>query len=112
MVGLSLRGKTEETWKTTLIKWSKGRSSIFDSNSLLLNNLKTSLDALDEEKGMETLKEGFLDLGSFPEDQRISSPVLLDMWVESYDLDEQGIETYSNLLELSTRNLLNFVPTR
>lgn len=112
VVGLSLRGKPEETWKITLNKWSKGRSSIFDSNSLLLNNLKTSLDALDEEKGMETVKEGFLDLGSFPEDQRISSTVLLDMWVESYDLDEQGMETYTNLIELSTRNLLNVVSKR
>ncbi|XP_074323288.1 putative disease resistance protein At5g66900 isoform X2 [Apium graveolens] len=111
VVGLSHGGKPEATWKTTLDKWSKGQSSIFDLSSVLLKSLKTSLDALCE-KDMETVKEGFLDLGCFPKNQRISSTILLDMWVELYELDEDGMYTYNNLLELSYRNLLNVVATR
>lgn len=112
VVGLSLGDKHEVFWKTTLDKWSKGESNILDTNSELLQKLKTSLDALDEEEDMEVVKECFLDLGSFPEDQKIPATALMDMWVELYDLDEEDMYTYKNLLELSTRNLLNLVPMR
>ncbi|KAK2973599.1 hypothetical protein RJ640_003121 [Escallonia rubra] len=102
-----------------LEKWSEGRS-IFDSNSDLLACLQASLDALDDRaivaayqrKDMAIVKECFLDLGSFPENQRIPATVLMDMWVELYDLDEEGMYTLANLLELSARNLVNLVPDR
>ncbi|KAI7729326.1 hypothetical protein M8C21_018546 [Ambrosia artemisiifolia] len=58
------------------------------------------------------VKECFLDLGSFPEDERISATVLMDMWVELYNLDDEGISTSENLLELSLRNLINLASVR
>ncbi|KAK3007838.1 hypothetical protein RJ639_014340 [Escallonia herrerae] len=115
VVGRALCGQHE----VILEKWSEGRS-IFDSNSDLLACLQASLDALDDRaivaayqrKDMAIVKECFLDLGAFPENQRIPATVLMDMWVELYDLDEEGMYTLANLLELSARNLVNLVPDR
>ncbi|KAA8547231.1 hypothetical protein F0562_003905 [Nyssa sinensis] len=103
VVGGSLRGQPEVVWRRTMKQWSEGQS-IFDSNSELLKRLQTSLDALDEK-----IKECYLDLGSFPEDQRIPVTALMDLWVELYNLDEDGMHALANLHELSTRNLANLV---
>lgn len=112
VVGLSLRGQPYWTWKETLNKWSKGQSDIFDANSELLARLTTSLDALDENLNLARAKECFLDLGSFPEDQRIPAASLMDMWVELYRFDEDGISTLANLSILADRNLIRFEPKR
>ncbi|KAK2965501.1 hypothetical protein RJ640_000349, partial [Escallonia rubra] len=104
MVGQSLCGRPEVTWRITLDKWSKGQS-ILDSSSDLLNKLQTSVDALDEIKEKPDLKNCCLDLGSFPEDERIPAIALHDMWVELYNLDEEDMYTYEYLDELSMRNL-------
>lgn len=113
LVGLSLKGQPYWTWKQTLNKWSTGQSNIFDDNSeLLLARLTTSLDALDEDKSLATAKECFLDLASFPEDQRIPAAALMDMWVELYRFDEDGISTLANLSILADRNLVRFEPKR
>ncbi len=53
-----------------------------------------------------------MDLGSFPEDQRIPVPALIDMWAELYEPDEDCINAIANLHELTTRNLANLVRTR
>ncbi|CAK9166439.1 unnamed protein product [Ilex paraguariensis] len=108
VVARSLCNKPEVKWKSTLRKWSGGQS-IFGSNSDLLKRLQTSLDALEE---MPIVKECFLDLGSFPEDQRIPASTLMDMWVEMYDFYEDGSDTFEYLDELSTRNLANLILTR
>ncbi|KAM0067617.1 putative powdery mildew resistance protein, RPW8 [Helianthus debilis subsp. tardiflorus] len=108
VVGASLCGQPVLKWKTTLKKRSES-GSILESNSGMLLSLKSSVDALDE---LPIVKECFLDLGSFPEDKRISAMVLIDMWVELYNLDDEGMYTSENLLELSLRNLINLVPIR
>ncbi|XP_059623782.1 probable disease resistance protein At5g66900 [Cornus florida] len=108
VVGGSLCGRPEVIWKRTLEQWSKGQS-IFDSNSDLLIRLQTSIDALDEKTDV---KECFLDLGLFPEDQRIPAMALIDMWVELYNLDEDGTYALANIHELASRNLVNLVFTR
>ncbi|KAK3001869.1 hypothetical protein RJ639_021416 [Escallonia herrerae] len=110
VVAQSLRGQPEVTWRITLDEWSKGQS-IIDSSIDLLNKLKTSVVALDEVKKKPDLKNCYLDLGSFPEDQRIPAIALHDMWVELYNLDEENMYTYANLVELAMRNLVNLVPT-
>ncbi|CAI9283004.1 unnamed protein product [Lactuca saligna] len=46
------------------------------------------------------------------EDEKITASALMDMWVESYNLDDEGMYTSEYLLELSSRNLLNLVVTR
>lgn len=112
VIGISLSDKHEVFWKTTLVNWSLRQSTIFGSENEMLEKLKTSLDALDEENDMKIVKNCFLDLGSFPEDQKIPAAALMDMWAELYNLDVEDMSTYSNLLELSARNLLNLVPAR
>ena len=53
-----------------------------------------------------------MDLGSFYAEQRISAVILIDMWVELYELDEDGIHVIANLQELTIRNLANLEMTR
>ncbi|RXH75276.1 hypothetical protein DVH24_029997 [Malus domestica] len=108
LVGRSLRGQPIEIWHKRVVEWCKG-SSILDSDRDLLACLQSSLDALDKEKAI--IKECFLDLGSFPEDQRIAAAALIDMWAELYGLDEE-ILTIANLHELTARSLATLVVTR
>ncbi|RVW57603.1 putative disease resistance protein [Vitis vinifera] len=84
--------------------------SIVNSEDELRNCLQSSLDALDDKDIM--LKECFMDLGSFPEDQKIPATALIDMWAELHKLDKDGIYAISNLHKLCSRNLLNLVVTR
>ncbi|KAK1433029.1 hypothetical protein QVD17_09933 [Tagetes erecta] len=105
VIGASLRGQSEVKWRTMLKKWSEGQS-IFHSNSQLLLSLRASVDALEH---LPIVRDCFLDLGSFPEDEKIAASALMDMWVELYDLDKEGMYTIECLLELSSRNLLNLV---
>ena len=58
------------------------------------------------------MKECFMDLGSFPEGQRIAVPALIDMWTELHELDEHGNDAIDNLHELTTRNLATLARTR
>ncbi|KAJ9669980.1 hypothetical protein PVL29_026510 [Vitis rotundifolia] len=109
VVGRSLHGQPVEIWRSTLMKLSEGQS-IVNSEDELRNCLQSSLDALDDEDIM--LKECFMDLGSFPEDQKIPATALIDMWAELHKLDKDGIYSISNLHKLCSRNLLNLVVTR
>ena len=53
-----------------------------------------------------------MDLGSFPEGQRIAVPALIDMWAKLHELDEHGNDAIDNLHELTTRNLATLARTR
>ncbi|KAI3500512.1 hypothetical protein L1887_36334 [Cichorium endivia] len=108
VIGASLCGQNVVKWRTTFKKWSEGQS-IFQSNSRLLLSLQASFEALED---LPILKECFLDLGSFPEDEKIAASAFVDMWIELYNLDEEGMYTTEYLLELSSRNLLNLLLTR
>ncbi|KAM0039708.1 putative powdery mildew resistance protein, RPW8 [Helianthus debilis subsp. tardiflorus] len=108
VIGASLRGQGVLKWRTTLQKWSEGQS-IFYSNSQILLSLRASVDALED---LPIARDCFLDLGAFPEDEKISASALMDMWVELYNLDKEGMYTSEYLLELSSRNLLNLIPSR
>eukprot|EP00261_Vitis_vinifera_P035366 XP_019076609.1 PREDICTED: probable disease resistance protein At5g66890 isoform X3 [Vitis vinifera] len=109
VVGRSLHEQPVEIWRSTLMKLSEGES-IVNSEDELRNCLQSSLDALDDKDIM--LKECFMDLGSFPEDQKIPATALIDMWAELHKLDKGGIYAISNLHKLCFRNLLNLVVTR
>ena len=87
-------------------EWDQG-VSIFISGTELLLCLQSSLDALDEE-----VKECYLDLGSFPEDQRIPITALIDMWMELYECVENGLSALTKLHKLSNRNLVNLFIAR
>ncbi|KAE8668297.1 hypothetical protein F3Y22_tig00112343pilonHSYRG00104 [Hibiscus syriacus] len=53
------------------------------------------------------IKDCYQDFGSFPEDHQIPAAVLIDMWAELYELDED--DAIINLNKLSDRNLINLV---
>ncbi|KAK6128920.1 hypothetical protein DH2020_037359 [Rehmannia glutinosa] len=104
VVGRSLYRQREVTWRSRISKWSNGES-IFTSSNDLLCCLKLSLEALDER-----MRECYLDLGSFSEDQKIPVVALLDMWVELYNLDEEN--ALACLYELFNRNLVDLTRDR
>ncbi|CAI8588808.1 unnamed protein product [Vicia faba] len=83
--------------------------SILELNSTnLLCFLQQSLDILED----INQKECFMDMGLFPEDQRIPVTILIDMWAELYDLDEDGTKAMAIIHDLITRNLINVIATR
>ncbi|KAJ4952292.1 hypothetical protein NE237_029124 [Protea cynaroides] len=100
VIGNSLRWQPVKVWQNTERMLSN--CSIFESQSDLLRCLASSLNYLNKK-----VQECFMDLGSFPEDERIPASSLIDIWVELYDIDE--LDAYINLLELSTRNLVNLI---
>ncbi|KAL5557111.1 hypothetical protein UlMin_039347 [Ulmus minor] len=65
--------------------WSTG-SSILNNETELLDRLESSLDFLDGNNNI--IKECFLDLGAFPEDEMITAAALIDIWTELHDPDE------------------------
>lgn len=86
--------------------------SILESGDTdLLRRLQQSLDIL-EDKFKINEKECFMDLGLFPEDQRIPVTALIDMWAELYNLDEDGRNAMTIVHDLTSRNLINFIVTR
>ncbi|KAG6729346.1 hypothetical protein I3842_01G023800 [Carya illinoinensis] len=114
VIGSYLRGESAATWENRMQNWTSG-DSILDSvpEDHLLKCLQSSLEFSDKKvkpKYEVIMKECFMDIGSFPEDQRIRVASLIDMWEELYELDEVG--TIANLLEISSRNLANLVVTR
>ncbi|KAJ6916187.1 hypothetical protein NC652_018777 [Populus alba x Populus x berolinensis] len=105
VVGKSLCRKSAAEWRKRLGECSKPASILSDNE--ILNCLQSSVEALDDNVAA---KECFMDLGSFPEDQRIPAATLIDMWAELYNLDEDN--AIANLHELSDRNLIEVVVTR
>ena len=87
--------------------WSDGQFFFNSDTEKLLDHLQKSLEF---PKDKITIKECFMDLGSFPEDQRIPVAALIDMWAELYELDEDG--AIANLHELTTLNLASLVMSR
>ena len=111
VIGRSLCGKPEAVWRGRIMEWSNNGHSFLASStsSDLLVCLQRSLDFKDDEI---IIKKCFLDLGSFPEDQRIPVAALIDIWSELHKLDEDGIHAIANLHEIAIRNLANLVVTR
>ncbi|KAJ6990169.1 disease resistance protein [Populus alba x Populus x berolinensis] len=80
-------------WRKRLRECSK--HEILSDNEIL-DCLQSSVEAFNDDV---VAKECFMDLGSFPEDQRIPATTLIDMWAELYNLDEDN--AIANLHELS-----------
>ncbi|KAI9089086.1 hypothetical protein K1719_029365 [Acacia pycnantha] len=105
-IGRSLCGQDSVVWQSRATKLSKGRP-IFESNEDLLAFLQKSFDVLDTKS---VIKECFLDLGLFPEDQKIPAASLVDMWVELHG--EYDINAMEKIYELATRNMVDIVVSR
>ncbi|KAK4262257.1 hypothetical protein QN277_027839 [Acacia crassicarpa] len=102
-IGRSLCGQNSVLWQSRATELSKGRP-IFESNEDLLAFLQKSFDVLDTKS---VIKERFLDLGLFPEDQKIPAASLVDMWVELHGEDD--INAMKKIYELATRNMVDIV---
>eukprot|EP00253_Pinus_taeda_P026416 PITA_26416 len=100
VIGSSLHGQPHPAWESTKNKLLTAESISDFNREGLLRCLETSIDVLDEEA-----RECFLDLGSFPEDKKISVDALLDIWV--YVRKIKWNDAFLILLELASRNLLN-----
>ncbi|OIS97841.1 PREDICTED: probable disease resistance protein At5g66900 [Nicotiana attenuata] len=115
VVGRSLCGQPELIWFNRVMLQSK-RQILFPTENDLLRTLRASIDALDEidlySSEATTLRDCYLDLGSFPEDHRIHASALLDMWVERYNLDEDGMKAMAIFFQLSSENLVNLALAR
>nr|XP_023879399.1 probable disease resistance protein At5g66900 [Quercus suber] len=91
-----------------IVKGCGGFHWLLNSDTELLGQLQKRLEFQDD----KVIKDCFMDLGSFPEDQRIYAAALINMWAKLYELDEDGIHAIANLQELTTRNLANLVMAR
>ncbi|KAL0014236.1 hypothetical protein SO802_001305 [Lithocarpus litseifolius] len=108
VIGGSLCGQPVEVWQSKVMGWSEGHS-IFDSDNEVLACLQKCLDFSADKI---ILKEYFMDLGSFPEDQRIPATALIDIWTELHEPSKNDVHAIANLHELNSRNLASLVMKR
>nr|XP_023894780.1 probable disease resistance protein At5g66900 [Quercus suber] len=108
VIGGSLCGQPVEVWQSKVMGWSEGHS-IFDSDNEVLTRLQKCLDFSADKI---ILKEYFMDLGSFPEDQRIPATALIDIWTELHEPSKNDVHAIANLHELNSRNLASLVMKR
>ncbi|KAI7727931.1 hypothetical protein M8C21_026222 [Ambrosia artemisiifolia] len=102
VIGASLRDQPEKYWSGAKKRLSRAQPINDSHETELLNRMRLSIDYLSEK-----VKSCFLDLGSFPEDKKIPLDVLINVWTELHDIDEE--EGYAILDELSSKNLLTLV---
>lgn len=108
VIGGMLNGAPLASWETMSNELSTGKQSIWNLNEFMELLLEKSLDMLDEPE----IKQCYLDLGLFPEDQRIAATTLMDMWVHLYNHDKEGSATFDKLFRLSNKNLATLLPIR
>ncbi|CAN7127929.1 unnamed protein product [Brassica rapa subsp. narinosa] len=106
VLGVSLKDKRLYDWKCQVESWSE-KETILDG---VLHRLQPSFTALKPH-----LKECFMDMGSFLEDQKIRASVLIDIWVELYygkgtTSDDISMAYMKYLVDLASQNLLNLIP--
>lgn len=102
VIGASLRGQPQLFWISARNRLSRGEP-IGESHEInLLKRMETSISYLPEK-----VRECFLDLACFPEDKKIPLDVLINIWVEIHDIDEE--EAFAVLIELSEKNLITMV---
>ncbi|PWA80280.1 NB-ARC domains-containing protein [Artemisia annua] len=109
VIGGSLKGKPVTRWQKWFSELSKRKQSVWSLHEHILHCLEKTLHQFKDEP---KIKECYMDLGSFPEDQKIAATALMDMWVQLYEHDEEGLTTQDILSELSNRNLATLLPVR
>ncbi|KAL8474746.1 hypothetical protein ACS0TY_031255 [Phlomoides rotata] len=102
VIGASLKGQSEMFWTSAKNRLSRSQSLGESHEVQLLERMKLSVDYLSAVE-----RECFLDLGAFPEDKRIPLDILINMWMELHDIDEN--DAFAILVQLSDKNLLTLV---
>ncbi|KZV45204.1 putative disease resistance protein [Dorcoceras hygrometricum] len=102
VIGASLNGQSEMFWISARNRLSRSQPFCESHEVQLLERMKISIDFLSK-----PARECFLDLGAFPEDKKIPLDILVNMWVELHNIEEDDV--FSILVELSDKNLLTLV---
>jgi hypothetical protein len=102
VIGASLRGQPPKIWLSAKNRLSRGEAISDSHETKLLERMAASVECLSEK-----VRGCFLDMGCFPEDKKIPLDVLINIWMETHDLDEP--DAVAILFELSNRNLLTLV---
>ncbi|CAL0313903.1 unnamed protein product [Lupinus luteus] len=108
VISKSLSHRSYKFWQNMVQELSQGHS-VVDSSNEILTCLQKILDVLEDKS---VIKECFMDLGLFPEDQRIPVSALIDMWIECYGLDDDGREAMAIINKLDSMNLANVLVAR
>ncbi|KAJ0239069.1 Powdery mildew resistance protein [Hirschfeldia incana] len=104
VLGVPLKDKGLFDWRCQVESWSE-KETILDD---VLQLVQPSFTALKPH-----LKECFMDMGSFLEDQKIRASVLIDIWVELYGKGTSTSRDFAYmkyLNDLASQNLLNLIP--
>ncbi|KAF5814173.1 putative powdery mildew resistance protein, RPW8 [Helianthus annuus] len=107
VMGGSLKGEPSANWDLMIQQLYKETTSLLDLHESVQICLKKSLYFFEEESEM---KKCYLDLGLFPEAQKIAATTLLDMWAHLHNHDEGGLPTFNILTKLSSRNFATLLP--
>ena len=102
VIGGSLKDQPEIYWQGAVKRLSRGEPADETHESRVFSQMEATLETLD----LKT-RECFLDLGAFPEDKKIPLDVIINMWVELHDLEEET--AFAVLVDLSDKNLLTLV---
>ncbi|CAH8324421.1 unnamed protein product [Eruca vesicaria subsp. sativa] len=102
VIGGSLKDQPEIYWQGAVKRLSKGEPVDETHESRVFAQMEATLETLDPKT-----RECFLDLGAFPEDKKIPLDVIINMWVELHDLEEET--AFAVLVDLSHKNLLTLV---
>ena len=89
-------------WNNAKTRLSRGETICESHENKLLRRMAISMEHLSSK-----VRECFLDLGCFPEDKKIPLDILINVWKELHDLDDE--EALAVLFELSQKNLLTLV---
>ncbi|XP_076950826.1 putative disease resistance protein At5g66900 [Bidens hawaiensis] len=109
VVGSLLNGTPVDNWEFMLKELYEENKSVLDLDVSILNCLQKSLYFFTKE---DKMKQCYMDLGLFPEDQKIAASALRDMWTHLYKHDEKGMATTNILTNLSSKNLATQLPVR
>nr|KYP47981.1 putative disease resistance protein At5g66900 family [Cajanus cajan] len=102
LVGGSLKRERLNVWRQKKKKLSKGHPIINSHNEL--QSILKYLDDLLEDKSI--LKECFMDLGLFPEDQKIPVAALIDIWTEQNKSDDDDLDPRPKFKEADAVNIV------
>ncbi|KAH9328970.1 hypothetical protein KI387_001078, partial [Taxus chinensis] len=102
VIGRSLKDRHPKYWESVHRKLSQGEPIDKDHENALLKRLAMSTEDLDND-----MKSCFLDLGLFPEKEKIYVAALFDIWTYVHDIHHN--RACMILRELESRRLLKVV---
>ncbi|KAH9328918.1 hypothetical protein KI387_001026 [Taxus chinensis] len=103
VIGSYLNGQPEVAWISARNKLSEAETISDEHEGGLLQRMEMSFTGLKNDEQ----RQCFLDLGLFPEDEKIPVDSLFDIWIHAHNI--KWFDAFDILLELEKRNLLDLV---